>query len=290
MQNNKQDNPWQDDIDGLYNQPWSMNDQGAMFQPQDKKKSQKKIAVILAAALAATLLICGILVAAVVGNRPSGNTGTPNQQLQGNTTRVTDPDEICAAMGHQWVGGNCVSSAVCANCGEEGYVSNTHNWTEANYEAPKTCADCGVTEGKSLGFYLTWCQVLGDTNYSSENKDITRGSWRDCLGNSYQESLRFWIAHFGNYYNTETITFQLNTSYKEMVLTAAAEENSDPDGCSRVLVFGDGELIYESDWLYNYVEPYEVTIDIEGYSIIEISCTTDAPVHCYCIVQAILYN
>lgn len=283
------ENPWQEEMNSFYNQPWNMGRQDPVVQPKDQKESQKKIAVILAAVLAVALLVCGALVIGATRPQTPDNTGN-HQQLQGNTTKPANTENPCGASGHQWVGGNCVSSAVCANCGEEGYVPDTHNWIEASYEAPKTCCDCGITEGKSLGYCLTWCQVLGDTNYSPENKDITRGTWRDCFGNTYEESLRFWIAHFGNYYNTETITFQLNTSYREMVLTSAAEEHSDPDGCSRVMVFGDGELIYESDWMYNYVEAYEVTIDIEGYSTIEISCTTDSPVHCYCLVKAVLYN
>lgn len=55
----------------------------------------------------------------------------------------------CACR-HQWQGGSCTQSRICAHCGQEEGTAPGHTWQSATCTEPARCSSCGQTQGDPL--------------------------------------------------------------------------------------------------------------------------------------------
>ncbi len=191
---------------------------------------------------------------------------------------------------HVWIEPTCTSPRTCESCGETEGASLEHNWQPATSFVPSRCASCGAMTGRSLGYPLVRCENLEDTNVPGSTKDVGVGDWADIYGSVYANSLRFWVADFGDWSEDEYIRYNLGGQFAELDLTIAMEENSKANTRSKILVYGGTDLLYESDWISDAVPMIQTTVAISGYEELTILCLTDSPDFHYCIVSAMLYN
>ena len=194
------------------------------------------------------------------------------------------------ALEHSWLPADCTTAMTCEMCGKtEGNVLG-HTWVDASFQAPATCEVCGETEGKSLGYALTWYPYAFSSNEPGSSSDVNIGTWIDTRGNTYINAIKFWVMDSYGMSNSEYVEYFLSESYNELALTIAAEENSTAGTLSKILVFADGKLIYESEQVGNDTSPIETTLNISNAHQLRIVCTTDSESSCYCIVTALLYK
>lgn len=194
------------------------------------------------------------------------------------------------ALGHQWIDATCTSPMTCAVCNQVQGSEYGHQWNPADYQSPKTCLVCGETEGRSLGYELGYCSVTSNSNEKNSNSDVALGTWSDKFGQSYASSLRFWVADFGAWSDTEWIEYDVNGQFRQLDITAAAEAGSAAGTYFQIMVYADGKLIYTSEWISYDAPPVQDTIDIQNCSRLRIVCTTDSQAFCYAIVQGTLFN
>ena len=161
---------------------------------------------------------------------------------------------------------------------------------EATYQRSATCLYCGATWGKSLPYMLTWCQAVEDSNEANSNSDVQQGSFTDVNGQIYNDALKFWVADFGDWASTEYIIYELGADYELMEFSIAAEKNNHERGETKIRIFGDGQLLYESPWVGNDSDLTFASVYIQGVKSLRIECTTDSSEHCYCILEAKLYE
>ena len=193
-------------------------------------------------------------------------------------------------LGHQWVEANCTSPAICAVCKKTQGNAYGHQWIAADYLSPQTCSVCGKTEGRSLGYNIGHCSVTSNSNEKNSNSDVALGTWIDKFGQTHSSALRFWIADFGTWSDTEWIEYDIDGQFQQLDIKAMDEIGSTAGTTFRVMVYADGELIYTSNWIGSDVHSVQDTIDIQNCSRLRIECTTDSQAYCYCIVQGTLFN
>ena len=194
-----------------------------------------------------------------------------------------------AALSHSWRAADCTTPMTCQNCGKtEGEVLD-HAWVDATYSSPATCSVCGETEGKSLGLPLALCQYSFTSNETGSNSDVNIGMWTDVAGDTYMNAIRFWVMDSYGMSDTEYIEYALDGAYDELSLTMAAGQGGAANTSSKIMVYADGELLYESEWIGNNVIRIETTLSISDCRQLRIVCTTDSPSSCYCIVTGELY-
>lgn len=194
------------------------------------------------------------------------------------------------ALGHQWLDATCTSPMICAVCNQVQGNAASHQWIDADSLSPKTCLACGATEGRSIGYSLSHCIVTANSNETGSNSDVALGTWNDEFGQSYASALRFWVADFGTWSDTEWIEYDINSQFRQLDLAIAAETGNTSGAYFQVMVYADGELVYTSQWIGSDTYPIQETVNIENCSRLRIVCTTDAPAYCYGIVQGTLFN
>ena len=194
------------------------------------------------------------------------------------------------AFDHSWLAADCTMAMTCEICGETKGNALGHSWVDATLHAPATCEVCGETEGKSLGYALTWYPYAFSSNEAGSSSDVNIGTWIDTRGNTYINAIKFWVMDSYGMSNSEYVEYVLSESYNELALTIAAEENSMAGTLSKILVYADGKLIYESPEVGNNTPPIETTLNISNANQLRIVCTTDSESSCYCIVTAFLYK
>lgn len=194
-----------------------------------------------------------------------------------------------APAGHIWWAATCETGQTCKVCGAVEGTALGHSWLDATYDSPAVCTRCGKTEGKALGYPLTWYSYESTSNQEGSHSDVDIGTWKDTRGTAYDHAIKFWVMERPGMNDTEYIEYVLSRSYSELSLTMAAEQGSAPNTSSKILVYADGVVIYESVWIGNDTLPVEKMLDITGCHRIRIVCTTDSNNSCYCIVSALLY-
>ena len=168
-------------------------------------------------------------------------------------------------------------------------VEHTHEWLDATYTDPQICQICGEKSGSSLGFPLTWCSELENTdNPTSKKSDVDVGTWTDCFGGTHENAVKFWVNEYMVDY--EYIVYAVNGAYCKMDLTMVNFEKNAAKGENRFTVYADDTLIYRSDWISNSTSAVVETLDITGAQKIKIVCDTDTKNNCYGLAKAILYN
>lgn len=190
---------------------------------------------------------------------------------------------------HSWLAAACDTPETCAACGITRGTPLGHDWLEATATEPQRCSRCGETQGRALGLPLTRCTMLETTNGGTRMEDILIGTWTDAFGSTYQEALRFWVAQLGSYADTEYIVYDLGGAYSELELTVAPLKGSADNTSTRILIYADDVLIYDSGWISTATGPLSGTLDISGVRRLKVQCTTDSPAHCYCVVDASLF-
>lgn len=195
-----------------------------------------------------------------------------------------------ALLDHMMLEATCTSPRICQICGETEGVPLGHNMRDATSTSPAFCADCGLEEGRSLGYPLVRCRVLEDTNHPGGQGDILLGNWQDTSGGIHKDSLRFWVANFGNFNEEEYIRYDLGGSFTQLDLTMAPEKESAPNTRSKIYIYSGTELLYESVWITRDMAPVFDTVTFPPCDELTILCVTDSPAYHYCIVNAILYN
>ena len=169
-------------------------------------------------------------------------------------------------------------------------TQHKHNWKDATYDAPETCLSCGETRGDSLGYPLTWCKEIENSNNPNAKRtvDVSVGTWVDSSGKQHSDSIKFWVN--ASMVDTEYITYEVDSKYSKLVLTIANAENNAKDGSNKITVYADGTVVYRSDWINNDTSALEKTIDIRHVDIIKIECDTDSRKNCYCLASGLLYK
>lgn len=246
--------------------------------------------VLVAGIAAAAVVIALLLVWFFPFDRTKEGGSLSNDTLPDPPSTTTGLDTQWVCRQHQWIPASCTKPATCSLCGIQEGTALAHQWAAATELSPKTCTLCGAAEGESLGRKLTSCLVLATSNPRGFDTDVTIGKWTDPLNNSYPNSIRFWVADLEGWSNTEYITYKLDTSFDKLQLTLCAEAESAENTRGRVMVYADGALLYESDWLTLSSPPVSAVLDISGVTELKIECTTDSPDSCYCIVDATLIN
>ncbi len=222
-----------------------------------------------------------------------GNT-LPHNWTAGSCTQ----DSICIDCGasqgptnlHNWIAATCTAPEICSSCGDTQGTPLDHDWQDATYMAPQHCSRCPATQGRSLGMPLTRCQMLETTNNGSRKEDILTGTWTDRFSNTYYEALRFWVAEFSTFTDTEYIIYDLGGDFSELEVTVAPLKESGANTTIKVLIYADNVLIYDSGWVGRTTHPLSATLDVSGVQQLKVLCTTDSPAHCYSIVEATLFN
>lgn len=202
---------------------------------------------------------------------------------------TTEPT-ISTSCNHVWIPANCVAPETCRICGEtRGPVMN-HQWTEATYDAPKTCSNCGKTEGTAIGYPLTWCTEIENSNNPNAvtSVDISVGTWRDVFGTQYADSIRYWVS--ASLVANEYSVYDINSNYTKLALTVVNADNNADNGENQVIIYADNKIIYRSDWIRNDSPAVEKTLDITGVKHLKIECCTNSRKNCYCLVSGLLYK
>ena len=253
-------------------------------QPEQPKSGRGK-------ALLVVLVLLGVIAAAVLLLLKFGHTHDWAQATcdEPRTCTVCGTTEGLA-LGHQWRKGDCTNPAVCGYCGAVDGVAPGHQMVAATVEKPETCSVCGLTKGRSLGALLTSYPVLADSNANENKRDVSVGAWSDFRGNLYADAIRFWVADFGTYNDSEYIEYSLDGKYGFLELTVAQEKNSEKNTSVKILVYADSELVYESGWLDKNTAPETVMVDISGCKVLRVLCTTDSAAFCYGVARGVLYN
>ena len=253
---------------------------GKISVPRRRKNLIELLAVVLTIAVAAAVILFPKF-----GHEHTWLEATCTTAKVCAECAATDGD----ALGHNWKAAACTSPMVCLRCAETQGEPLGHNWLPATEFQPSSCAACGTVTGRSLGYDLTWCTVLEDSNAQS-NKDICTGDWWDTHGNLYEDALRFWVADFGNWNEEEYIRYDLGGRFAELELTIAPEENSEANTRGKIFVYCGTELLYESDWVTDTMQPVYASVDVRGCQEITILSQTDSKDFYYCVVDAMLYN
>lgn len=191
------------------------------------------------------------------------------------------------AAGHQWQDVDCTSPQICAVCGETSGSVAGHRWQDATYSSPARCEVCGITDGLSLGTPVIQCKVLDDSQ-SSKKTDIITGTLRDEAGERYENAVKFWVIHSAGFYDVEHIVYELAGEYDLLQGVIALEENSASGAGVRFYIYGDGTLLFKSEYIQGTeLESFE--IDVSGVKELRIECETDESRHGYGLLQATLY-
>lgn len=233
--------------------------------------------------LIATAVIAVVL-AAVLIIFP-GKTTPPVEENQDSTAL---PSQVPATTHtHSWQNATCSTPQTCTTCGETTGQATGHQWLDATYDHPRTCSACGETEGSTLGYPLVWCPIL---ERASSEEDVGIGTWTDTFGNAYTEAIRFWVVDRPNWYDTEQIVFDLDHNYRSLSCTFSCGTESDPGASVRILIYGDGQLIYESATVYTDTQPLAFSVDVSGIEQLVVACTTDSEAFSYGIAQIYMYR
>ena len=207
-----------------------------------------------------------------------------------SSSQPTTEPAIAASCNHVWIPANCVVPETCQVCGKTRGSVTDHQWTEATYDAPKTCANCGKTEGTSIGYPLTWCREIENSNNPNAvtSVDISVGTWRDVFGAQHADAIRYWVS--ASLVANEYSVYDINSNYTKLALTVVNADNNADNGENQVIVYADNNIIYRSDWIRNDSPAAEKTLDVTGVKHLKIECFTNSRKNCYCLVSGLLYK
>ena len=214
--------------------------------------------------------------------------GNEKQVVNENSNNIaTSSQAQMNSHTHSWQAATCTDPKTCVTCGEAIGSAAGHQWMNATYTAPKTCTICSQTEGMSLGVPLNKCVVIGDSQ-SSAGTDIITGTLTDVSGNKHENAVMFWVSDAGNYINIEHIVYGINSEYDILEGSISLGADSASGAAVRFYIYGDGNLIYKSDYISG-VQEKTLHIDVSGVSELRIECETDEKCNCYGIITAMLY-
>lgn len=208
-----------------------------------------------------------------------------NKQNNDNTSSASQMQTTSHT--HSWQSATCTKPKTCSTCGETSGSVAGHQWIDATYTAPKTCSVCRQTEGMSLGTPLNKCMVIEDSQ-STAGTDIITGTLTDVAGKKHENAVMFWVSDARNYINIEHIVYGINSKYDILEGSISLGEDSASGAAVRFYIFGDGNLLYKSDYISGAQEK-TLRIDVSGVSELRIECETDETCHCYGILTAMLY-
>lgn len=191
---------------------------------------------------------------------------------------------------HIWGEATCNDPEVCSECGETRGTAIAHQWQDATYDSPEHCALCGVTRGDSVGYPLTWCREIENSNNPNAKKstDVSIGTWTDCFGEKHSDAIKFWVSE--SMVDTEYIIYDVNSDYSKLVLSIVNAEDNASGGENKITIYADDEVIYRSDWITNDSPVIEKTLEIGNVDRIKVECSTDTAKYCYCLVSGLLYK
>ena len=193
-----------------------------------------------------------------------------------------------APVEHSWEAATCQDPETCTVCGQTRGGLADHQWMEPDYNTTSTCAICGETTGRSLGYPLGWCTMVESSNEAGNSgRDVMVGDFYDTRGTLHTDAVKFWTIEQAGWSDTEYAVFNLGGKYRELELTLCAAEENEAGGTTKILVYADGVLIYESGWVGN--APVLVTLDVTGVRKLYIEATTDSGVFCHCLCDGLLY-
>lgn len=201
----------------------------------------------------------------------------------------TAPDQTTHT--HVWQEATCMAAKTCVTCGVAEGDPLEHQWTDATYERASHCPMCGSVVGKSLPYPLTWCNKLKDTNTpGTQMKDVIVGDFQDSFGNTQRDALKFWVMDRPGFNDTEYIIYDLAQGFETLEFTIAADMENHRDGTIRILLYDeDDNLLYDSGWMGNDLQPMQGFVDVAGVDTLRIECTTDFNKDCYGLFRGILY-
>ena len=251
---------------------------------EEKKVSWRVILipVLVVMSIAIALILCFLFKKPASPSLPT--TEPTIAEIVATGTATTAPCD------HDWIPANCEAPETCRICGKtRGPVMN-HQWIEATYDTPKTCSNCGKTEGTAIGYPLTWCTEIENSNNpnAATSVDISVGTWRDVFGTQYADSIRYWVS--ASLVANEYSVYDINSNYTKLALTVVNADNNADNGENQVIIYADNKIIYRSDWIRNDSPAVEKTLDITGVKHLKIECCTNSRKNCYCLVSGLLYK
>lgn len=116
------------------------------------------------------------------------------------------------------------------------------------------------------------------------------GNWTDSLGNSFSNAMRIWVVKASGLYNTEKVIFDLHGECKELSGTIGCTPKKGSGASVQFRIYGDGQLLYQSDIIYDTNAPVKFSVDISGVRELVIECTTESSTHSYGLIQAEVFR
>ncbi len=192
---------------------------------------------------------------------------------------------------HNWQEATCTQPKTCTYCGiTEGTVI-PHSWQNVTCTAPKTCSFCGKTEGSALGHswenvnvYTKQCKTCGAKEIDQSKLPVKLDSLTPCSGDNYHSDkygkdiygnefseglfLRFGVGI--NYNKTCNTEYVLNKAYKKFTTTVMVSSSSKDTFESKLKIYVDNVLVYDSNTINKKTQPINIEIDISNAAFIEL--------------------
>lgn len=205
-------------------------------------------------------------------------------------SQPTIESTITTSCDHVWIPADCTTPKTCEICGEISGAPLGHQWKEATYDVPKACSVCGKTEGDSIGYPITWCKEIENSNNpnAKHSIDVSVGTWSDVQGVQYPDSIKYWVN--ASMVDTEFCVYDIGTNYSRLLLSAVNAEDNAVGGENQVVIYADDVVIYQSTWIQDDTLAIEEELDITGVRYVKIECKTRTHKNCYCIVSGLLFK
>lgn len=123
---------------------------------------------------------------------------------------------------------------------------------------------------------------LFDVQLLSQSSNYDVETVKDNLGNTYNKAMAGrWL---GYYTDNEDIKYKnaiyvLDKKYNKLSFTVAVKGDLDDDCYSKIRVYGDGQVLYDSGDLNSSTKPVEMEIDVSGVTDLEIGIEYNGPKH-----------
>lgn len=252
----------------------------------EKKNYENKNYGWVTTVFAVAALIIAVFLLISIG---SGSSNQDSAQGQGYVDYGGNAAEV-NQHSHVWYAATCTSPKTCSECGAtEGAVLG-HMWIEATYDAPKTCSVCGETEGSPLKktyVYINDLRVTdkygklwlmgGNKPSGTVHTDIrgedaykdystvgySSGPVYDHRGNQYD---RGWFVdgyEYAEYYVEYDLDGKYSTFSFTYAMTADMAEDPDAKDKKQFIIYGDGEILFESNKMSKDGYAQSVSISVE---------------------------
>lgn len=137
-----------------------------------------------------------------------------------------------------------------------------------------TCFKCGK-QVEYRPVTLTNLEPINSSVGDRKNEDITIGNWMTKNGNTFENSIRFWVMNRPKYSDTEWIEYNLDAKYQTLEFnTDILDISKSGDDSISFVVEVDGRKIPISSFVRDNI--VSRTIDVSGAKVLRIICTNSS--------------